>query len=99
MKLTMTKEAQTLTVAIDGSIDTVTSPELEKQLGEHWGGISKLILDFGEVSYISSAGLRVMMTADQHMEETNGNMTIRRVSDDVREVFEMTGFDELLDLE
>lgn len=99
MKLTMKKEVSTLTVAIEGSIDTVTAPELEKQLGENWDGISNLILDFSAVDYISSAGLRVMITADQHMEKANGKMTIRHASDDVKEVFEMTGFDELLDME
>lgn len=98
MKLELKKNAETLTVAIEGSIDTVTAPELEKTLIANWNGVTKLILDFTAVDYISSAGLRVVMASDQHMDEI-GSMTIQNANDDVKEVFEMTGFDELLHFE
>lgn len=95
MKIKLNKDAQTLTVFIEGSIDTVTAPELEKELKANWDGITELVLDFTSVDYISSAGLRVVMAADQHMEDS-GSMMIKNVNDDVKDVFEMTGFDELL---
>lgn len=95
MKISITKESQTLTVSIIGSIDTVTAPELEKQLHENWNGISELLFDFAGVEYISSAGLRVVMVADQYMSSC-GKLVLKNVNDDVREIFEMTGFDELL---
>lgn len=98
MKLEFKKDAATLTVVIAGSIDTVTAPELEKELKANWDGVKTLILDFAAVDYISSSGLRVVMVADQHMEEI-GTMTLRNVQEDVKEVFEMTGFDELLHIE
>lgn len=100
MKLEKTKSENgaTLTVAIEGSVDTVTAPELEKALSEEYAGLKELILDFSKVDYISSAGLRVVMGADQQMEGA-GKMVLRNVNDDVREVFEMTGFDELLTIE
>ncbi|MDD4817457.1 MAG: STAS domain-containing protein [Victivallaceae bacterium] len=98
MKITMNQETNKLTVSIEGSIDTVTAPELEKELAANWNGVTKLFLDFKAVDYISSAGLRVMMAAEQHMEAV-GSMTIMNVNDDVKEVFEMTGFDELLNFE
>ncbi len=99
MKITMNRTDKQLTASIEGSIDTVTSPDLEKQLTESWDDITDLILDFSKVDYISSAGLRFMITASRHMEDVDGQMTIRHVNDDVKEVFDMTGFDQLLNIE
>lgn len=98
MKLEINKNAEVLTVSIIGSIDTVTAPELERELKANWDAVTKLILDFSGVDYISSAGLRVIMASDQHMSEC-GSMTIRSANEDVKEVFEMTGFDELLNFD
>ncbi len=98
MTLTLTTDATTLTVAIEGSIDTVTAPELETKLRDATAGMTVLILDFAKVDYISSAGLRVLIATDQTF-SAQGSMTIKNVSEDVCEVFEMTGFDELLTLE
>ncbi len=99
MKLEMTKDGGKLTVSVTGSIDTVTAPELEKELKSQWDGITELVLNFKAVDYISSAGLRVMMAADQYMTDADGKLTIQNANDDVKEVFEMTGFDELLHFE
>ena len=99
MEVKFNKQDSNLTVVISGNIDTVTAPELDAQLQENLSGIKDLILDFAAVDYISSAGLRVVLMANQQMEDVDGNMTVKNVNDDVRDVFEMTGFDSLLNLE
>jgi anti-sigma B factor antagonist len=99
MEVKFNKQDSTLTVAISGNIDTVTAPELDSQLQENLSGIKDLILDFAAVDYISSAGLRVILMANQQLEDADGTMTIKNANDDVRDVFEMTGFDSLLNLD
>lgn len=99
MKAVFDKNANSLTVSVEGSIDTVTAPELDSQLQANWEGITELIMDFAAVDYISSAGLRVILMANQQMEDCDGSMTVRNVNDDIKEIFEMTGFDSLLNLE
>ena len=99
MKAVFDKKANSLTVSVEGSIDTVTAPELDSQLQANWEGITELIMDLAAVDYISSAGLRVILMANQQMEDCDGSMTVRNVNDDIKEIFEMTGFDSLLNLE
>ena len=99
MEVNFNKQDSTLTVIISGNIDTVTAPELDSQLQANLSDVKDLILDFAAVDYISSAGLRVILMANQQMEDADGNMTVKNVNEDVREVFEMTGFDSLLNLE
>ena len=99
MEVKFNKQDTTLTVVISGNIDTVTAPELDSQLQENLSGIKDLVLDFAAVDYISSAGLRVILMANQQLEDADGTMTIKNANDDVRDVFEMTGFDSLLNLE
>ena len=99
MQTTFNKSENTLTVAISGSIDTVTAPQLHEQRQANWDGITELILDFAAVDYISSAGLRVVLMANQQMEDADGTMVVKNVNDDVKDVFEMTGFDSLLTIE
>ena len=99
MEVKFNKQDSTLTVVISGNIDTVTAPELDSQLQENLSGIKDLVLDFAAVDYISSAGLRVILMANQQMEDVDGNMSVKNVNEDVRDVFEMTGFDSLLNLE
>jgi anti-sigma B factor antagonist len=99
MEVKFNKQDSTLTVAISGNIDTVTAPELDTKLQENLSGIKDLILDFAAVDYISSAGLRVILVANQQLEDADGTMTIKNANDDVRDVFEMTGFDSLLNLD
>ena len=98
MEVKFNKQDTTLTVVISGNIDTVTAPELDTKLQENLSGIKDLILDFAAVDYISSAGLRVILMANQQMEDVDGNMSVKNVNEDVRDVFEMTGFDSLLNL-
>jgi len=99
MEVKFNKQDSTLTVAISGNIDTVTAPELDTKLQENLSGIKDLILDFAAVDYISSASLRVILMANQQLEDADGTMTIKNANDDVRDVFEMTGFDSLLNLD
>ena len=99
MEVKFNKQDSSLTVTISGNIDTVTAPELDSKLQENISDVKDLVLDFAAVDYISSAGLRVILMANQQMEDVDGNMTVKNVNDDVRDVFEMTGFDSLLNLE
>ena len=87
-----------LTIAVEGSIDTLTAPEFEAKVLKALDGVKKLILDFAKVEYVSSAGLRTIILLNEKMEEKEG-MTIKNINEEVRDVFEMTGFDELLTLE
>ena len=99
MEVKFNKQDSSLTVTISGNIDTVTAPELDSKLQENISDVKDLVLDFAAVDYISSAGLRVILMTNQQMEDVDGNMTVKNVNDDVRDVFEMTGFDSLLNLE
>ena len=99
MEVKFNKQDSNLTVVISGNIDTVTAPELDTKLQENLAGIKNLILDFAAVDYISSAGLRVILMTNQMIEDVEGEMTIKNANDDVRDVFEMTGFDSLLNLD
>lgn len=92
MKYTLDRNENELTVKVSGRLDTVTSPELEQKLNSSLEGIKKLIFDFGELSFISSAGLRVVLGAFQIMKE-QGEMVIRNTCPEVMEVFEVTSFD------
>lgn len=92
MKIHFTKNNGEVTVAIDGRLDTVTAPELESFLGEHYVGVDSLIFDCKELDYISSAGLRVLLTAHKRMK---GAMKLTGVNELVMEVFEMTGFADI----
>ena len=87
-----------LTIYLDGRLDTITAPGFEEQLEPALDGVTKLILDFEKLEYISSAGLRVLVTAMQIMEE-QGEMILRNVCTDVMDVFEVTGFIDELTIE
>ncbi len=98
MEIKTTKNDSELTVALFGRLDTLTAPDLEDKLDEELDGVERLIFDLGELEYISSAGLRVLLGAYKMMDEYNG-MLIRNVTESVMDVFEVTGFSEILDIE
>ena len=98
MEMKQTKEGKNLLIALEGRLDTLTAPELEKELNSALEGIEKLTLDFADLEYISSAGLRVLLSAKKTM-NNQGEMVIRNANETVREVFEVTGFDEILTVE
>lgn len=89
---------ETLTFILDGRIDTVTAPSLETELNQIDDSIVNLIFDFAKISYISSAGLRVMLKA-QKMIAAKGSMKVINVCESVKEVFDITGFSDILDIE
>ena len=98
MNSTFNRNGNELTVALEGRLDTLTSPELEAQLKPELDNTQKLIFDLAELEYISSAGLRVLLASRQKMEGKDG-MIVKNVSEDIMEVFEITGFTDILDIE
>ena len=89
---------KTLTVALEGRLDTTTAPQLETELKSSIADITLLIMDFEKLDYISSAGLRVLLSAQKIMNK-QGTMKIIHVSDAINEIFEVTGFSDILNIE
>ena len=87
-----------LTVAITGRLDTTTAPQLEAEFKQSITGVEKLVLDFASLEYLSSAGLRVLLAAQKVMNK-QGEMIIKNINDTVREIFEVTGFIDILTIE
>jgi len=87
-----------LKIELEGRLDTNTSPELENELNKYLDDISQLTFDFNKLEYISSAGLRVILSTQKIM-NTKGNMVIKNVNDLVMEVFDATGFTDILNIE
>ena len=81
--------------ALEGRLDTVSSPELEQSLREVLPGLKELILDFSGLDYISSAGLRVLLSAQKVMNK-QGSMKVTHVNETIMEIFEVTGFSDIL---
>ena len=84
--------------ALEGRLDTVTAPELEQELNESLEGISDLTMDFEKLDYISSAGLRLLLSAQKRM-SAQGQMKLISVNPTIMEIFEITGFSEILTIE
>ncbi|MGN0669601.1 MAG: STAS domain-containing protein [Oscillospiraceae bacterium] len=97
MTLNKNLDGTTLTIEIIGRLDTTTAPQLEEEIAASIGGINKLVLDFGQLEYISSAGLRVLLKSQKSMMK-QGKMIIVNASETIREVFELTGFMDILTL-
>ncbi len=87
-----------LTIALAGRLDTTTSPKLEAELKESITGVTALVFDFVSLEYISSAGLRVLLSAQKIMNK-QGSMVIRHINEMIREVFDITGFADILTIE
>lgn len=99
MTINKTLNETALTIEVEGRLDTVTAPELEKEVKSGLDSVQELTFDFSKLEYISSAGLRVLLTAQKLMKKKNGSMVIKGSSEDVLEIFEITGFSTLLDIE
>ncbi len=97
MDITKKKDGESLEIALTGRLDTVNAPLLEKEI-EDLEGVKKLIFDFAGVEYIASAGLRVILKAQKVMNR-QGVMRLKNVSDDVLDVFDITGFLDILTIE
>ena len=87
-----------LTVTLTGRLDTTTAPRLEAEFKQSIGGVTKLVLDFAGLEYLSSAGLRVLLAAQKAMNK-KGEMIIKNVNDTINEIFEITGFIDILTIE
>ena len=87
-----------LTIAITGRLDTTTAPQLEAEFKQSITGVEKLVLDFASLEYLSSAGLRVLLAAQKAMNK-QGEMIIRNVNETINEIFEVTGFIDILTVE
>lgn len=98
LKISPSKKGAEYTFALEGRLDTNTSPELESKVNEVVGDAEKLILDFAKLDYISSAGLRVLLGTAQAM-DGKGKMIVRNLSEPVQDVFELTGFSDLFNIE
>jgi anti-sigma B factor antagonist len=98
LKIEKKTEGKTLTVALEGRLDTTTAPQLETELKSAMPGVETLVMDFEKLEYISSAGLRVLLSAQKVMNK-QGKMTLRHVNETISEIFEVTGFTEILTIE
>ena len=98
MTIEKTLNASELTVKVTGRLDTTTAPELEASLNESYNGVTKLVLDFASLEYLSSAGLRVLLQAQKTMNK-QGEMIIKNVNETINEIFEVTGFVDILTIE
>ena len=98
MEINRQKDGEILTLALRGRLDTITAPDLEAVLKESLDGIAKLIFDFTALEYLSSAGLRVLLGAQKTMSGTK-QMVIRNVNEPVMEVFQVTGFTDVFEIE
>ncbi len=98
MKAEILKTKKRLDVIVEGKLDAVAAPELEEKLIPALNDIQTLIFDFSELKLISSAGLRVLLSATKRMDDLGGTMTIKNASDDVKKVFKLTGFINVLNV-
>ena len=87
-----------LTVTLNGRLDTTTAPKLETELKQNISGVEELVLDFAGLEYLSSAGLRVLLAAQKVMNR-QGSMVIKNVNETIMEIFEVTGFIDILTIQ
>ena len=93
------KDGATLTVKPAGMLDTATAPELEKEMRPHLDGVREVIMDFTNVDYISSSGLRILLLLAQQMEERDGSVRLVHVNEYATEIFRLVGFLKVLPIE
>jgi len=91
-------DGKKLTIALTGRMDTTTAPELDAELKQSVSGIKELVLDFAGLEYLSSAGLRVLLAAQKVMNR-QGSMVVKNVNETIMEIFEVTGFVDVLTIE
>ena len=97
MQIKKELENNVLVLALEGRLDTVTAPELEREIND-LSGVRDLVIDMKNLEYISSAGLRVILKAQKTM-NMQGSMKLKNVGDSIMEVFEITGFSDILTIE
>lgn len=95
MTITKANEAEKLIITLEGRLDTLTSPQLEEELNHCLDGVTKLEFDFAKLDYISSSGLRILLATQKKISKV-GSMCIKNVNDTIMEVFDVTGFSDIL---
>ena len=98
LRIEKTTENNSLTYTLTGRLDTLTAPDLELDLNGALDGVTELVFDLNDLDYLSSAGLRVLLTAQKRM-NTQGAMRVRNVNETIREIFDVTGFSDILTIE
>ena len=98
MQIVKTQQDATLTLALEGRLDTLTSSQLDAEIQGKLDGITSLVFDFAKLAYISSAGLRILLAAQKIMNK-QGSMVIKTAGPEIREIFDVTGFSDILTLE
>lgn len=94
-----TRQDAALTLQLTGRLDTNTAPQLEQYLEQALPGVTHLVLDFAQLVYLSSAGLRVLLKTRKQMDRQQGDLVVRHVNAMIQEVFEVTGFADILTIE
>jgi anti-sigma B factor antagonist len=99
MDIHVAKNETEVMIALDGRLDTTSAPELEKCLAEEWNGVGNLVFDFMKLRYVSSAGLRTLLSTQKKINKQGGTMVVRHVNAAVMDVFDATGFTDILTVE
>ena len=95
MTITKKQDGSKLTVALEGRLDTTTAPQLEQELKQSLAGVTDFTIDMAQLAYISSAGLRVLLAAQKTMNK-QGEMVLINVNEEIMDVFDLTGFSDIL---
>lgn len=98
MNITKKADGSSLTLALEGRLDTTTAPKLDAEIKASLKGVTSLVLDMADLIYLSSAGLRVILAAQKQMNR-QGKMVVRNVNETIMEVFEVTGFTNIITIE
>lgn len=99
MNIDKTYNNKELTLTAKGQVDSITSKELENAIAEELGNFDSMIIDFTDLNYISSAGLRVLISTQKKLQADNIPLVIKNVNDPINEIFRMSGFDKILTIE
>ena len=98
LNINKTQNEKNLVIALEGRLDTMTAPDLESQLQASIAGVEHLSFDLAKLEYISSAGLRVLLSAQKTMNK-QGDMVVKNATEEVKEIFEVTGLTDILTIE
>ena len=98
MEITKEYDGNELTISVEGRIDTITSQDLEREIASEMGNFNSLVMDFTDLTYISSAGLRLMIVTQKKLKPENIPFVIKNVNDTVGEIFRMSGFNKILEI-
>ena len=99
MEITINKNDSKMEVAVSGRLDTITSQEFSEKLFDNLSGVDELVLDFSSLRYLSSSGLRVILSCQKKINSVKGTMVVKNVNDLIMEIFDATGFSDILTIE